>query len=397
VVRDVEALDRQKPRPVLIAERDKLLAEAAASADDKPAARRAALNAFKDREMFRIDMRHIIGRITEFGQFSEELSDLADVVVDGAHRVCEDELRARYGTPRLADGGECRLAICALGKCGGRELGFASDIELMFVYEGNGTTDGPKPITTTEYFLKLVENFRHSITARQEGIFQVDLRLRPYGRAGSLAVSADTFAGYFGPDGAAWPYERQALVKLRPVAGDDAFGADVARLRDRLIYTGDVFDLAAMRAMREKQVLQLVRAGTVNVKLSPGGLVDCEYLVQGLQLIYGADQPAVRTTNTLEALAALRDAGLISAIDHNELADAYIFLRRLIDALRVVRGNAKDLSVPPADSEEFVFLSRRLGYGSDPSRLRDNLNRATECVREMTHLLDHATRADSAG
>jgi glutamate-ammonia-ligase adenylyltransferase len=335
-------------------------------------------------------MRHIIGRIAEFGQFSEELSDLADVVVDGAYRICGRELRERHGTPRLADGRECRLAICALGKCGGRELGFASDIELMFVYEGHGTTSGPEPITTTEYFLKLVDCFRHAITARQEGIFQVDLRLRPYGRAGSLAVSAETFAAYFGPDGAAWPYERQALVKLRPVAGDDAFGEETARLRDRLIYTGDVFDLAAMRGLREKQVMQLVRAGTVNVKLSPGGLVDCEYLVQGLQMTYGADRPALRTTNTLDALAALRDGDLISAIDHNELADAYIFLRRMIDALRVVRGNARDLTVPPTDSEEFVFLSRRLGYGSDPARLRDNLNRATECVREMSHLLDQA-------
>ena len=214
-------------------------------------------------------MRHILGQVGEFGEFSAELGDVAEVVVGAALNICLRDLERRYGQPRTSDGQPARLCACALGKCGGRELGYASDIELMFVYDGNGTTTGPETIGTTEFYQRFVEALTHTIRSREEGVFQVDLRLRPYGRAGSLAVSLDAFAGYFGPEGAAWPYERQALVKLRPIAGDVAFGSEIVALRDRLIYSGEPFDVAAMRAMREKQLRQLVKAGTTNAKLSP--------------------------------------------------------------------------------------------------------------------------------
>ena len=183
------------------------------------------------------------------------------------------------------------------------------------------------------------------------------MRLRPYGRAGSLAVSLDAFASYFASDGAAWPYERQALVKLRPVAGDLEFGKEIVALRDRLIYTGEKFDVAAMRAMREKQLRQLVQAGTINAKLSPGHLADTEYLVQGLQISYGHLDGSLRAVNTLEAVAALERRGLIFSADAGRLREAYVFQRDLIDALRIVRGHARDLTVPTPDSEEFLFLA----------------------------------------
>ena len=383
VVTDTEALGHRKPKADLEAELNALLEKA-----EDFESRTKELNAFKDREMFRTDMRHIMGCISGFGEFSEELTDVADVVVAGAVAICSQELKKRFGIPRLQSGEAAPLSICALGKCGGRELGYASDIELMFVYEDSGHTDGPESITVTEYYQRFVELFRQTIKARQEGIFQVDLRLRPYGRAGSLAVSLDAFQQYFGPDGAAWPYERQALVKLRPVAGDQAFGERIVEIRDNLIYTGEPFDVVAMRGMREKQVLQLVKAQTTNAKLSPGGLVDCEYLVQGLQITHGHRDPRLRTTNTFVAMSGLNDLGIISDVDYAELRESYIFLRRLIDALRMVRGHARDLTVPQPGSEEFEFLARRLGYGNDTARLERNLHRSTECIQELTRLLD---------
>lgn len=383
VVTDTESLAHRKPKADLDAELQTLLDEAA---DFE--ARTDALNAFKDREMFRTDMRHIMGGVGEFQEFSEELSDVADAVVAGAAEICSQELQSRFGIPRLESGEMAPLSICALGKCGGRELGYASDIELMFVYEDIGQTDGEEQITVSEYYQRFVELFRQTIRARQEGIFQVDLRLRPYGRAGSLAVSFEAFQQYFGPDGAAWPYERQALVKLRPIAGDRAFGEKIALSRDAILYTGEPFDVAAMRGMRQKQVLQLVKAQTQNAKLSPGGLVDCEYLIQGLQITNGHADEKLRTTNTLEAMDRLAEIGIIPGIDHAELREAYIFLRRLIDALRMVRGHAKDLTVPSPGSEGFEFLSRRLGYGNDTARLKSNLDRSTECIQEMSRLLD---------
>ncbi|MGE5193014.1 MAG: glutamine synthetase adenylyltransferase [Deltaproteobacteria bacterium] len=379
VVRDVGALAAAKSRETLEAELG-----AALQAAGTPEARREALNAFKDREMFRVDMRHILGHIGEFSRFSEELTDLAESVVAAATKMCLSELAALYGMPLLQDGAAAPYSVCALGKCGGRELGFASDIELMFLYAGEGRTTGPQVITTTEFYVKLVEGVTHAIRAHREGIFEIDLRLRPFGRAGSLAVSLEAFRSYFGPQGAAWPYERQALVKLRPIAGDETFGKRIVALRDELIYTSEPFDVAAMRGMRERQIRQLVTPGTFNAKLSPGALVDAEYLVQGLQITHGRRDPALRSTNTLRAIDALARTGVLAETDAARLRDAYDFLRQLIGALRVVRGNAKDLTVPRVDTEEYAFLARRLGYDDDPGRLRNDLDRHVANVLELS-------------
>jgi len=386
VVKDVEALSECKSKDDLTA-----ALQAELKGQDDLEGRRRTLNAFKDREMFRIDMRHILGHVGEFGQFAAELSDLADVVVTAAYRICDEQLRSRYGAPMRESGGECPISVCALGKCGGREMGFASDVELMFIYEGNGRTAGTEVITNLEYYQKLVECFTQTIRARREGIFQIDLRLRPYGRAGSLAVSLAAFQSYFAEDGAAWPYERQALVKLRPVAGDAEFGRRVKALSEELIFDGEPFDVVAMRAMREKQIRQLVKAGPFNAKLSPGGLVDCEYLVQGLQISYGHLDEELRSPRTRDALAALKRLGILNERQYTKLLDAYIFLRRLIDALRMVRGNARDLAVPAVHDEEFQFLARRLGYGHDVRQLQRDLEMHSGNVLELGGLLESET------
>ena len=370
VVQDVDALATGKTRSQLAAE---LAAELAAAPDAAAAAaaavRRDRLNVFKDREMFRVDMRQILGQIPAFGQFSAELTDLAEVIVDATARFCRDELLAVHGEPRTAEGEPARLCVAALGKCGGRELGFASDIELMFVYEGGGETAGPKVITAAEFYEKLVVEFTRAIRARREGIFEIDLQLRPYGKAGSLAVSLDAFRRYFAPAGPAWSYERQALVKLRPIAGEEALGRELRALCDDTVYAGTPFDVAAMRAMRERQLRHLVTPGTVNAKYSQGGLAELEYIVQGLQITHGAADPSLRVTNTAEAIARLAAAGVISAENGARLGDALLFLHQLINALRMVRGNTRDLTVPAEASEEFAYLARRLGYGNDPNRL----------------------------
>jgi glutamate-ammonia-ligase adenylyltransferase len=270
-----------------------------------------------------------------------------------------------------------------LGKCGGRELGFASDIELLFVYDEEGMTDGRESIANATFFQKLVESSVQAIRAKQEGIFHIDLRMRPYGRSGPLAVSLDTFRRYFDPNGAAWPYERQALVKLRPITGDPGLGERLITMRDQFIYHGPPFDFASMRAMRERQVRQLVVAGEFNAKLSPGGLVDIEYIVQALQITHGARHPALRVTNTRLALEEMRRVGVLSDTDHRALQDAYGFFRRLIDALRMVRGDARDLTVSSSPSDDFQFLARRLGYGSSARRLQTDIARHTETVSEL--------------
>ncbi|WP_172634579.1 glutamine synthetase adenylyltransferase [Anaerolinea thermophila] len=389
VVTDVQALGSVKSREKLQEEIGGILDELhhGAQAPDENAPWIEALNAWRDREMFRIDMRHILGHTKEFWDFASELTDLAEVVTNVTFHLCHEDLRSVYGTPLLDDGRICQMSVLGLGKFGGRELGFASDIELMFVYEGNGQTTGPKVISSAEFYEKLVEYFVKAMRSRREGIFEVDLRLRPYGKAGNLAVSLDAFRRYFSPSGPAWAYERQALVKMRPVAGDERLGETICRMRDEFIYRGEGFDVTAMRAMRERQIRHLVKGGTFNLKYSQGGLVDIEYLVQGLQMRYGAQYLEVRQTNTRDAMVALRKVGVISEEEYTRLRKAHTFLRWCIDSLRMVRGNARDVTLPLDGTEEYEFLAQRMRYGDDPQKLRKEVQRYSEDVRELNHRL----------
>ncbi len=380
VVRDVEALRTAKSQAQLEAELRAAISKAQASQADW----RTALNTFKDRELFRIDMRHILGLTAEFWDFAIELTELAEVVIGEALQGCWAELRTQYGEPRDGSGAVCPLVVCALGKFGGRELGFASDIELIILYDGNGATDGPKVIPSSEYFEHLVESLLKTIRTRRDGIFHLDLQLRPYGKHGSLAVSLEAFRRYYAPDGPAWAYERQALVKLRPILGDETLARQICELRDRYVYHSGPFDVVSMRAMRERQMRHLVSGGTFNAKYSPGGLADLEYLVQGLQINHGAEHPEVRTPNTRAALDALHAIGVLSDQDYTRLRKAHTFFRWLIDGLRVVRGNASDVTLPPVDSEAFAFLARRLRYGNDLLRLQEDIRRYAGDVQEIS-------------
>lgn len=379
IVSNVDTLDIAYNRKELEKEAQKAIAKAANW--------RIGLNAFKDREMFRIDMRHILGYTAEFGTFSEELTDLVEVILSEAYNRCKQELVKHHGQPKLEKGQPAEAVLLALGKCGGRELGFASDIELMLVYAGQGKTGGFKNIATSNFYEELIQSLTQAIQARQEGVFHIDLQLRPYGKAGSQAVLLDSFKKYYAPEGPAWPYERQALVKLRPIAGNDKLGRQLNIMRDEYVYNGTLFDVTSMRAMREKQVRHLVAAGTFNAKFSPGALVDIEYLVQGLQINYGFKDPSLRLTNIREAMAAMHQAGYLTLEDYDRLRKAHTFMRWLIDSLRVVRGNAKDVNIPPYDSDEFAYLARRLQYGSDVERLKLDLTRYPQEVLEINQRL----------
>lgn len=322
-----------------------------------------ALNEFKDREMFRIDLRHITGRIG-FLDFSQEISTLAEVVVEEAAALSYERLLERFGVPTQSNGQDCQWCICALGKFGGREMGFGSDVELIFVYQGEGMTKGPDSVESSRFFEELVHTFLSTVRAWREGIFEIDLRLRPHGNAGALACTLAGFSDYYSEGGWARQFERMALVKLRPVAGDPRLWEQVMRLRDAFVYSGRPLDVENVLHLRQRQTEELVPRGAVSAKYSPGGSVDVEYYVQAWQVAVGHQDASVRVANTLEAIARLAEGGHISRGRAEELGDAYGFLRRLIDALRVVRGHAKDLTVPPIDSREYAYLARRLQYES---------------------------------
>ncbi len=318
------------------------------------------LNRFKDRNLFRIDLRHVLGHCGPFGNFSNEITGLADVVVKASCDMAWRELTLTHGVPRTESNEQCQFTIVGLGKFGGVEMGFASDIEMFLVFADECRSDGRVPLSGVSFFERLVNRITELVEARHKGIFDIDLRMRPYGQAGSAAVSLASFRHYYADDGDAWPFERQALVKLRCVGGDSEFAKSVVAASHAAIYSGGGFDFGAMRAMRERQVRQLVHGGTVNAKLSDGGLVDCEYAVQALQLSFGQRFAALRGPNTMSALTAACQAGQVTTSLFHRVQGAYVFLRQLIDCLRMGRGNALDLTVPAIDTAEFDQLARRL-------------------------------------
>ena len=321
-----------------------------------------AVNFFKDQEIFFIDLDHILDIEGGFHFLEERLTSLAELIVNAATEAVYNHLVKRYGKPRSVAGLLAPYAVFGLGKLGGAALGYASDIELLFVYRDNGETDGGQQIQNAEFFNMLVKGVFQFIEAKREGIFQVDLRLRPYGSSGPLACSIERFCDYYGKEGKAHSYEKISLVRLRSIGGDREFGKQLERIRDEIVYFSDSIDLKEIRDLREKQYREKNIQGKTNAKFSPGGLVDLEYGVQALQVIYGKDVPALRTPRIQDALNALGDAGVFSEVDAARLVDAYRFLRELINGLRMLRGSAKDLFLPSIDSNEFGHLARRMGY-----------------------------------
>jgi [glutamine synthetase] adenylyltransferase / [glutamine synthetase]-adenylyl-L-tyrosine phosphorylase len=348
-----------KPQAALRKELDRLVARAKTER-----ARKEALNRFKDQELFRIDMKHMV-ESSSLADFSVALTELAEVIMSRSLRDCQAKLEKLYGAPRLNNKKPCPFAVLGMGKFGGRELGYASDIEVLFVYGGAGRTSGKQPIENSEYFERLVQELLQWIEAKQEGIFHLDVRLRPHGGKGSLSNPLEEIENYYSSTGLAAPFERQSMIKLRAVAGDAHLGKQVEAHRDQYVYSGEPWNLATALDLRRQQLKQLVEPSTVNVKHSAGGLVDIEYAIQYLQVMHGHNHPMLRTSNSMQALAGLVDCGIVTRQDAEHLRKAYLFIRMLIDGLRMVRGNAKDLLLPPPDSDEFIFLARRVGYTTD--------------------------------
>ena len=373
--------------------RGRLEAAVAGSADPEDFARR--LNAFKDREIYLFDLDHILTsrRAAEPRAASEEafendflllsrrLTALAEAVVETAVLYAQATLAKRFGEPRTVAGLPVRLAILGLGKMGGVALGYASDIEILPVYSDSGSTGGPEVIGNAEFYDRVVREVLRLVHAKREGIFHIDLRLRPFGAAGPLATSLESFCTYYARGGPAHSYERLALVRLRAVGGDTDFGAQIERLRDEMVYTAESIDLKELRELRARQVQEKTapsapsdrgerpaprRPGEgLNAKFSPGALVDLEYAVQILQVMHGATERRLRTPRIHEALHNLASIGVVEESEARELVAAYRFFRRLINGLRMLRGSARDLVLPGMDSHEYVHLARRVGYTAE--------------------------------
>ena len=343
------------------------------------AVRKEELNQFKDRELFRIDIKHLLDR-TPLPDFSYALTNLAEVILEQAIVEAQAVINRVHKPPTFRNNRSCPFTICGLGKLGGAELGYASDIEVLFVYDIDHIAQTRRQATTTEYFEQLVQEILRWIEAKQEGIFHIDTRLRPHGDKGLLANTLEEIRRYYDSKGMAAPFERQALIKLRTVAGNAALGRKIEAHRDRFVYSKDRWPLETGLHLRERQIHELIPPDTTHVKVSPGALLDIEYTIQYLQLMHGHRRPSLRTPNTLQALDALKMAKLLSTKEAHILRDDYVFFRQLIDALRIVRGNARDLVLPQPGSDGMIFLSRRMGFTAEDWQVG-----ARELEQEINH------------
>lgn len=332
------------------------------------------LNDFKNYEMFRIDLRHLLGEAPYIGEFTEEFSDLVEVVVNKALTLSLEELKI----PREG------LGLFALGKFGGREIGYASDLEILFVYDDTSLKSKSQEHEAMEKFSELVRLFSRAIESKAEGVFELDLRLRPYGQDGPLATPLSMFRTYYEKPQEAWNYERQSMLKLRYLTGSDKLTQEVLQIRDRFVFSERPFNFKEAVKLRYRQQRELAEEGKINIKYSAGGLLDVEYLIQTLQIVYGRKNIAdIRHPNTLRAMRSLWQVGVLSEKQFQDLRAAYLFLRNVINNLRIVRGHAKDLNLPDENSEGEVALARRLYFSGSDKQVCKQLKLVTSQFREI--------------
>ena len=296
------------------------------------------LRRLRRRELVRIAWRDLTGA-APIAEVLSDLSDLADATIVAALAFASRALLTRHGQPRSATGEPQEMVVLAMGKLGGRELNFSSDIDLVLLYPEAGETDGRRPIANEDYFTRMGQALVRLLNARTaEGfVFRVDLRLRPFGESGPLVVNFGAFEEYLQKHGRDW--ERYAYIKARAVTGIAIYRAlydDVVRpfVYRRYLDFG-VFE--SLRGMKEMIAREVVRRDLQqDIKLGPGGIREIEFIVQAQQLIRGGSEPGLQTPSLLTVLPRLRGAKLLSAVAVAELLGAYEFLRRTENCLQMV-------------------------------------------------------------
>ncbi len=334
-----------------------------------------ALRIFRKQEMLRIGLRDLLGK-ADLRETVSELSDLAGVCLQKAYERIDAGLRKKHGSPVLAreDGTKAAagFAVIAMGKLGGNELNFSSDIDLMYAYSADGETEGvpsqdgalSNRITNHQYFVKLAERLTAVIGESTEDgfVFRVDLRLRPEGQRGPLAQSLGGYEIYYESWGQTW--ERSALIKARPVAGDENVGQELLERIMPFVFRKylDYGAIAEIREMKQKINKDVQQKGKTyrDVKLGYGGIREIEFVIQALQLMYAGRDKALRERNALKALHALSQKGLITYQEQAELSKAYVFLRTVEHRLQIL--NDLQTQTLPSDQRELRALARRAGY-----------------------------------
>jgi glutamate-ammonia-ligase adenylyltransferase len=347
------------------------------------------LRRYRYEEFLRIGMNDIYGNMGQT-EIATQLTWLAEACLCAACVMAEGELE-RFGRPTYRDAdGEFKgagLAIIGMGKMGAGELNYHSDLDIIYIYDRQGETNGERRISNHEYFAKLGQNIISILsTQTREGyVYKIDTRLRPAGSAGPLVTSLDSFESYHREEAQIW--ERQALTKARLVYGAEHLEKSIEEIIRQTVYGKGAESTVRMEIhrLRRRMETEIARegAGSFNIKTGRGGMVDVEFIVQFLQLAYGRDCPDIRNTNTIEALQAIKRCGIIDEEESDTLVNCYNCLRYLENRLRITHDySMNDLG----GSREYLNkLACRLGC--DP-----NLQNAGEVMMKGYEEITEAVR-----
>jgi glutamate-ammonia-ligase adenylyltransferase len=340
---------------------------------------------FRRRQMLRIGVNDIV-RDRPLEEITADLSRLAEAAVAVAWEVALRTTTQRFGEPQTSQGAPSRAAILAFGKLGGSELNYSSDIDLMLVYDEEGQTSGRRPVGNDDFYSRAASEMIRLLSAHTDRgqAYRVDFRLRPEGQRGPLARSLASTLGYYDTLGRTW--ERQALIKVRPIAGDTDLGAEFIEAVQPFVYKRflSFAEINEIKAMKRKIEQQAQRGGGPReVKTGPGGIRDVEFAIQFLQLLNGGDLPAVRHRDTLGAIQALETAGCLTDTEYRGLDDAYRFLRKVEHRLQLLFDLATHRL--PEKNEELRKLALRMGYSENARGTPDPQVLSTQYSVLSTH------------
>ncbi|MGB7207212.1 MAG: hypothetical protein WBD27_00995 [Pyrinomonadaceae bacterium] len=324
---------------------------------------------FRRRELLRIFLRDI-RRLGTIAEITEEISNLADAILENALRIARQELDNRFGSPFEIDAKGRRrpsdICIVSLGKLGSKELNYSSDIDLLFIYSAEGSTTGNGSrgeITNREYFVKLAESIT-KLVGRQTGegaAYRVDLRLRPHGRVGALALSVKETIRYYKTEAQSW--ERQVLIRSRSSSGKSRlFKIFFDAVENEVFSATEDVATALRNVYRSKEQIDFEHRSDkeFDVKLGGGGIREIEFIAQALQLSYAGKDKWLRAPHTLISISRLADRGLLSETELTGLFEAYDFLRHLEHILQMENG--LQTHSLPNDPDKRLFIAKRMRF-----------------------------------
>lgn len=326
-----------------------------------------ALRRWRRREMVRIAWRALAGWACVEETLTES-SDFADAAIEVAVAYARQQLVGRFGQPRSAGGEPQPLVVVAMGKLGGRELNFSSDVDLVLLFPEHGETDGARVISNEEFFTRLGQGLIKLLeTPTHDGLtLRVDMRLRPFGDSGPLVVSFAALEDYLPLHGRDW--ERYAYVKARAVTGAGRFAEIRSGVLRPFVYRryldyGVFESLREMKALIEREVQRRELAG--HIKLGPGGIREIEFIVQTFQLIRGGRDPALQNPSLLAALELLGRERILPLAAAGELREAYLYLRRLENSLQMLAD--RQCHQLPTDELSRGRIAAAMGYPDWPA------------------------------